>query len=178
MVKRKSSQTEDDDLLLNRQPTDDREEEDYDVADLSSIPAPKIEFIMPNLTPLEGAKKQPLKKKSSKALSTPPSSSGETLTSEQLNMEVGEWSELLSKTLGGGPAMSCSCDPYIFSLSTQENSLIIVHLRPVVRKAQNFLAQRLVRKMKRLEKLLEERETDAVKRKVARFEEEIHFLRV
>ncbi|CAJ0594376.1 unnamed protein product [Cylicocyclus nassatus] len=139
MVKRKSSQREDDELMLNR-PVDDREEEEYDVADLSAIPAPKIEFVMPNLTPLEGAKKQPLKKKTSKASSPPSSSSGESLTSEQLNIEI-------------------------------------VHLRPTVQKAQRFLVQRLVRKMKRLEKLLEEKETDAVKRKVARYEEEIHFVK-
>ncbi|KAK6053876.1 hypothetical protein COOONC_08617 [Cooperia oncophora] len=32
------------------------DEEDYEVADLSAIPTPKVEFVMPNLTPLDSCK--------------------------------------------------------------------------------------------------------------------------
>ncbi|VDM76086.1 unnamed protein product [Strongylus vulgaris] len=114
---------------------------EYEVADLSAIPTPKIEFVMPNLTPLESGKKELLSKEVKKSKKAKPSSStGETLNSELLNTEI-------------------------------------VHLRSVVQKAQKFLIQRLVRKMKRMEAILAKKANNALKRKIARYEEEIHFLK-
>ncbi|RCN25367.1 hypothetical protein ANCCAN_28922 [Ancylostoma caninum] len=72
-------------------PRESEDEEDYAVADLSAIPTPKIEFVMPNLTPLDGSKKKASKKTKvpEKTEGTTSSSEGTTLTSEQLNIEVG-----------------------------------------------------------------------------------------
>ncbi|EYC28063.1 hypothetical protein Y032_0008g312 [Ancylostoma ceylanicum] len=123
-------------------PHESEDEEDYAVADLSAIPTPKIEFVMPNLTPLDGSKKETPKKvkvpeKTEKATL---SSEASTLTPEQLNIEI-------------------------------------VHLRPIVQKARRFLSHRLVRKMKGMEARLAKKENNALKRKVQRYEEEIHSLK-
>ncbi|EPB66364.1 hypothetical protein ANCCEY_14544, partial [Ancylostoma ceylanicum] len=53
----------------------------------------------------------------------------------------------------------------------------IVHLRPIVQKARRFLSHRLVRKMKGMEARLAKKENNALKRKVQRYEEEIHSLK-
>ncbi|RCN28971.1 hypothetical protein ANCCAN_25277 [Ancylostoma caninum] len=63
------------------------------------------------------------------------------------------------------------------TLTSEQLNIEIVRLRSVVQKAQRFLIQRLVRKIKRMETILAKKENNALKRKVQRYEEEIHFLK-
>ncbi|XGW22515.1 hypothetical protein V3C99_005052 [Haemonchus contortus] len=65
------------------------DEENYEVVDLSAIPTPKVEFMMPNLTPLESYKSEPKPKPSKKPKKRKASSSAaHVLTAEQLNNEI------------------------------------------------------------------------------------------
>lgn len=59
------------------------DEEDYEVADLSTVPGPKIEFVMPNLTPLDSRSRKPKISKKTKPIST-----SSVLTNNQ-NSEIG-----------------------------------------------------------------------------------------
>uniref|UniRef100_A0A7I5E5I8 SRF-dependent transcription regulation-associated protein n=1 Tax=Haemonchus contortus TaxID=6289 RepID=A0A7I5E5I8_HAECO len=65
------------------------DEENYEVVDLSAVPTPKVEFMMPNLTPLESYKSEPKPKPKQKPKKRKASSSGgHVLTAEQLNNEI------------------------------------------------------------------------------------------
>lgn len=120
---------------------EESDEEDYEVADLSAIPAPQVEFVMPNLTPLESGKVSKVNKPNRTAKKKAPSrENGDVLTANELNNEI-------------------------------------VRLRPVVQKARGFLTKRLIRKLKRMETIVAKKPSEPLKRKIQRFEEEIHAIK-
>ncbi|WKX89991.1 hypothetical protein Q1695_009101 [Nippostrongylus brasiliensis] len=120
----------------NTQP--ESEDENFEVADLSSVPAPEVEFVMPNLTPLPLAK--PKEKRVVKKKKKQLGFKDDILTADKLNSEI-------------------------------------VRLRPIVQKGRSFLVKHLIRKIKHMKKILEKKPSDALQRKIRRYEEEIHAMK-
>ncbi|VDL70701.1 unnamed protein product [Nippostrongylus brasiliensis] len=120
----------------NTQP--ESEDENFEVADLSSVPAPEVEFVMPNLTPLPLAK--PKEKRVVKKKKKQLGFKDDILTADKLNSEI-------------------------------------VRLRPIVQKGRSFLLKHLIRKIKHMKKILEKKPSDALQRKIRRYEEEIHAMK-
>ncbi|KAK5965754.1 hypothetical protein GCK32_001684 [Trichostrongylus colubriformis] len=122
-----------------RRPESD--EEDYEVADLSAIPAPHVEFVMPNLTPLDSGKVEPMSKpKPNPKKNKSSSSEGPALTAEQLNNEI-------------------------------------VQMRSVIKKARIALVRHHIRQLKRWKSTLAKKPSEALQRKMRRYEEEMHALK-
>ncbi|VDO37776.1 unnamed protein product [Haemonchus placei] len=150
------------------------DEENYEVVDLSAVPTPKVEFMMPNLTPLESYKSEP----SLFIYWIPVQLSNTTADCSGLMEKSQPGDDLPPKPKPSKKPKKRKASPSAGHVLTAEQlNNEIVGMRAVINKARMSLVRHLVRKLKRLKSVVAKKPSEVLQRKMRRYEEEIHAMK-